>query len=95
MCTSCIDQTYQKKEIIVIDNGGPDKTGEILDAIKDKNKAVNLRIVHLKESLGKKKAIEAAVRSHRERFTLSWIAIATWLLMQRKRRYRYFTQINR
>lgn len=57
---SCIDQTYQKKEIIVIDDGSIDKTGDILDSIKDKNKSVNLRIVHLKESVGKKKAIEAA-----------------------------------
>ncbi|WP_144728205.1 glycosyltransferase family 2 protein [Candidatus Nitrosocosmicus arcticus] len=57
---SCIDQTYQKKEIIVIDDGSTDRTGDILDSIKDKNKSVNLRIVHLKESGGKKKAIEAA-----------------------------------
>ena len=57
---SCIDQTYGNKEIIVIDDGSTDKTGEILDNIKEQNKSANLRIVHLKESGGKKKAIEAA-----------------------------------
>lgn len=57
---SCIDQSYPKKEIIVIDDGSTDKTGEILDKIKDENKSADLRIVHLKESGGKKKAIEAA-----------------------------------
>lgn len=57
---SCIDQTYKKKEIIVIDDGSTDGTGAILDEIKNENPSVNLRIVHLKESVGKKKAIEAA-----------------------------------
>jgi len=57
---SCINQTYKKKEVIVIDDGSTDKTGEILDEIKNENPSTNLRIVHLKESVGKKKAIEAA-----------------------------------
>jgi hyaluronan synthase len=61
MCIqSCINQTYKKKEIIVIDDGSTDKTGSILDEIKNDNPSTNLRIVHLKESVGKKKAIEAA-----------------------------------
>ncbi|HKR72837.1 MAG TPA: glycosyltransferase [Candidatus Nitrosocosmicus sp.] len=57
---SCIDQTYKKKEIIVIDDGSTDRTGTILDEIKNENPSTNLKIVHLKESVGKKKAIEAA-----------------------------------
>jgi len=57
---SCIDQTYKNKEIIVIDDGSTDKTGIILDEIKAHNPSSNLKIVHLKESVGKKKAIEAA-----------------------------------
>ncbi|HEX5905247.1 MAG TPA: glycosyltransferase [Candidatus Nitrosocosmicus sp.] len=57
---SCIDQTYRNKEIIVIDDGSTDNTGAILDNIKNENPSTNLRIVHLKESVGKKKAIEAA-----------------------------------
>lgn len=57
---SCIDQTYKKKEIIVIDDGSTDRTGAILDAIKNQNPSTNLNIVHLKESVGKKKAIEVA-----------------------------------
>lgn len=57
---SCIDQTYKKKEIIVINDGSTDNTGAILDDIKNANPSANLRIVHLKESVGKKKAIEVA-----------------------------------
>jgi hyaluronan synthase len=57
---SCIDQTYRNKEIIVIDDGSTDNTGIILDNIKNENPSTNLRIVHIKESVGKKKAIEAA-----------------------------------
>jgi hyaluronan synthase len=57
---SCIDQTYENKEIIVIDDGSTDKTGQILDKIQEQNKSANLRIVHLEKSVGKKKAIEVA-----------------------------------
>ncbi len=57
---SCLNQTYDKKEIIVIDDGSTDKTGKILDELKQEYQNSNLNIVHLENSVGKKKAIEVA-----------------------------------
>lgn len=57
---SCLNQTYKNKEIIVVNDGSTDKTGEVLDEMRKENRTSNLRILHLSKSLGKKRAVEAA-----------------------------------
>jgi hyaluronan synthase len=57
---SCLNQTYMNKEIIVVNDGSTDKTGEVLDEIRKENRTSNFRILHLSKSVGKKRAVEAA-----------------------------------
>lgn len=57
---SCLNQTYMNKEIIVVNDGSTDKTGEVLDEMRKENRSTNFRILHLSKSVGKKKAVEAA-----------------------------------
>src|SRR5207247_8632885 len=57
---SCLNQTYRNKEIIVVNDGSTDSTGEILDEMRKENRAENFHILHLSKSIGKKKAVEAA-----------------------------------
>jgi hyaluronan synthase len=57
---SCLNQTYMNKEIIVVNDGSTDKTGEVLDEMRKENRTSNFRILHLSKSVGKKKAVEAA-----------------------------------
>ncbi|MFZ0567109.1 MAG: glycosyltransferase [Nitrososphaeraceae archaeon] len=56
---SCLDSSYQNKEVIVVEDGSTDKTPQILDEMQKKNK--NLRIIHLTNNLGKKKAVERGI----------------------------------
>jgi hyaluronan synthase len=57
---SCLNQPYRNKEIIVVNDGSTDSTGEILDEIRKENRTENFHILHLSKSVGKKKAVEAA-----------------------------------
>ena len=57
---SCLNQTYEKKEIIVINDGSTDNTTNILNNLKQEYKNANFNIIHLENSVGKKKAVEVA-----------------------------------
>jgi hyaluronan synthase len=57
---SCLNQTYMNKEIIIVNDGSTDKTGEVLDEMRKENRTGSFRILHLSKSVGKKKAVEAA-----------------------------------
>jgi hyaluronan synthase len=57
---SCVNQSYENKEIIIVNDGSTDNTPRILDEIRAEVGAENIRILHLSKSVGKKRAVEAA-----------------------------------
>ena len=57
---SCLKQTYENKEIIVVNDGSTDRTGQILDDIRKEWGPDKLQVFHLSKSVGKKQAVEVA-----------------------------------
>jgi hyaluronan synthase len=57
---SCLKSNYPRKEVIVVNDGSTDRTGEILEEIKKEYSY--LHVIHLSENLGKKKAMEAGTK---------------------------------
>ncbi len=55
---SCLDSSYTKKEVIIINDGSTDGTPAILDEMR-KEVGLKLQIIHLSKSVGKKGAIDA------------------------------------
>lgn len=58
---SCINSTYQNKEIIIVNDGSTDGTAKILDDLHKTSANPRLHVIHLSKNVGKKKAIEAGV----------------------------------
>lgn len=55
---SLLNQTYEYREIIIVNDASTDQTGKILDKYE---KEGLVKIIHLKENLGKKKALGQAM----------------------------------
>jgi hyaluronan synthase len=57
---SCLNATYSKKEVIIVNDGSTDGTTAILDQMRREVGTTSvLRIVHLSKTVGKKGAIDA------------------------------------
>ena len=56
---SCINSTYQNKEIIIVNDGSTDATTKILEQMQRENRS-KIRVIHIPKSVGKKQAIEYA-----------------------------------
>ena len=55
---SMVNQTYQNKEIIVVNDGSTDNTGAILDELAC---TYDIRVIHLSKNVGKKAALAEGV----------------------------------
>ncbi len=55
---SMINQTYEKKEIIVVNDASTDRTPQILDEYAQK---YNIKVIHLEKNVGKKRALAQAM----------------------------------
>ena len=68
---SILNQTYTNIELIIVDDGSTDRTIEILNNYKDKDKDEKLYIIHLEQNKGAANALNVGINLANG----SWIAI--------------------
>lgn len=59
---ACLESTYQKFKIILVDDGSTDDTGAVMDSLKRENPD-KIDVIHFLQNQGKRKAIVSALRS--------------------------------
>ena len=51
--------SYENFELILVNDGSTDNTGKVMDELK--NQYANIKIIHLKKNLGKRKAVREGI----------------------------------
>ena len=72
-------QTYARLEIILVDDGSADASGQICDRFSEKDPRI--QVIHQKNE-----GVSAARRRQRENISILWMAMTGWMIQWWRRR---------